>query len=321
MKKSKIIIPALAIIAFSTAASITGSVAWFTASRQANISGGSYTVVKTNADLQCKVEAGVATSADDDTKTISMGSNKLTDGSFNHNDTANPVKNYIYAPNDAGTEIEEEIDLEDDDLADLLCRDTTNHIYTAATWKVSFTVSFGAVGGDYALLLKAAPNDVEDTNYSQFTVYNGDSLVSDTSKYATARGFRLAFIASTNDRALVYGDLRDFSGAKRVTGTNNYSGTGYTASNNDYVGQDYTTALPTGSYTRDAVLARKDYLGTFTYQEGTQVTLSYTVVAWFEGTDEDIKNRNKAEDYQTVKSKLVFEAVSLPAATPVTPEP
>ena len=39
MKKSKIIVPALGIIAFATAASITGTVAWFTAQSQVTISG------------------------------------------------------------------------------------------------------------------------------------------------------------------------------------------------------------------------------------------------------------------------------------------
>ena len=61
MKKSKIIVPALAIIAFSTAASIAGSVAWFTASRTVSISGGEYSVVKLTSDLKCTLTAGVGT--------------------------------------------------------------------------------------------------------------------------------------------------------------------------------------------------------------------------------------------------------------------
>lgn len=39
MKKSKIVAPALAMIAFATAASITGTVAWFTANNSVNVSG------------------------------------------------------------------------------------------------------------------------------------------------------------------------------------------------------------------------------------------------------------------------------------------
>ena len=46
MKKSKIIVPALAIITLSTAASITGTVAWFTANRTASVTVGDMAVVK-----------------------------------------------------------------------------------------------------------------------------------------------------------------------------------------------------------------------------------------------------------------------------------
>ena len=46
MKKSKIIVPALGILVLSTAAAVTGTVAWFTASNVINING-----------LQMRVEA------------------------------------------------------------------------------------------------------------------------------------------------------------------------------------------------------------------------------------------------------------------------
>ena len=59
MKKSRIIIPALAMIAFSVAASIAGTVAWFTASRTAQINAGTYAVVKTSAELKCVLSNGV----------------------------------------------------------------------------------------------------------------------------------------------------------------------------------------------------------------------------------------------------------------------
>ena len=51
MKKSKVIIPALALMAFSVAASITGTVAWFTANRVATVTAGSFAVVNTTTDL------------------------------------------------------------------------------------------------------------------------------------------------------------------------------------------------------------------------------------------------------------------------------
>ena len=57
MKKSKIIVPALALIAFSTAASITGTVAWFTASRSATMSLGTYTVASVAKGLSYSLGA------------------------------------------------------------------------------------------------------------------------------------------------------------------------------------------------------------------------------------------------------------------------
>ena len=103
MKKSKIIVPALALIAFSMAASITGSVAWFTANRTATINAGTYVVVKTSANLEFTLTGGIGTEVDtnsDNTiltqttpQTGSAVGNKLTDGSFDH------VGKMIYTPN------------------------------------------------------------------------------------------------------------------------------------------------------------------------------------------------------------------------------
>ena len=50
MKKSRIIVPALALIALSTVASITGTVAWFTASRSVQINAGNFAITKTSAN-------------------------------------------------------------------------------------------------------------------------------------------------------------------------------------------------------------------------------------------------------------------------------
>ena len=159
MKKSRIIVPAMAMIAFTSLASIAGSVAWFTASRQVTIAAGSYAVVKTTSNLECALSNGVGTTTDSPTKTVTFGG-KLTDGSFNHS-TAK-----IYTPNDEGTGLaaapKNEIGLNDAELATKLVRATTSDsktVYTAVTWKVAFTVNFGATAGDYGLFLntKDAP--------------------------------------------------------------------------------------------------------------------------------------------------------------------
>lgn len=62
MKKSKIIIPAAAILALSVGASVTGTVAWFTAARTQTISATNLAAVNAAGDLKVAVAAGHATS-------------------------------------------------------------------------------------------------------------------------------------------------------------------------------------------------------------------------------------------------------------------
>lgn len=61
MKKSKIIIPAAAILALSVGASVTGTVAWFTASRTQTVSATNLAAVNAAGDLKVTVSAGHAT--------------------------------------------------------------------------------------------------------------------------------------------------------------------------------------------------------------------------------------------------------------------
>ena len=76
MKKSRIVIPALAMIAFSMAASITGAVAWFTATRTATVTSGAYAVVKTSSNLHHKCRLSEV-GAGDEEETIGID---MTDG-------------------------------------------------------------------------------------------------------------------------------------------------------------------------------------------------------------------------------------------------
>lgn len=309
MKKSKIIVPALAMIAFSTAASIAGSVAWFTASRQVTVSAGTYAVVKTTTNLECHVASGVGTTATDgeSNKTISLNGNKLTDGSFNHK-TGN-----IYTPNDAGTAIGKETAVTANDLSTELERATITggKVYTAVTWGLTFTVSFGAQSGDYGLYLNAA---------SSSFVREDEATPGTTDK--TAKGFRIAFYPSTAPSGstvykTVYAGLQTAAKCKYVANDENFTGTAYVANDYELVDSEFDDDLPieaglTGAPTRAAATEqRADCLGIFGFSASARVTLSYTAVAWFEGTDEEIKNRDAAADYQSVIASLTFDAIKV----------
>ena len=64
MKKSKIIIPAAAILALSVGASVTGTVAWFSASNRANVTASNLAVVNAQGTLTATNTAGIGTSKD-----------------------------------------------------------------------------------------------------------------------------------------------------------------------------------------------------------------------------------------------------------------
>ena len=87
-KKSKIIVPALALITATTVASVTGTVAWFTASRAVTISGTQFHTTTLDSNLKVKVEAyheagtsGANSSTPSDSGTVTVAG-LMTHGSY-----------------------------------------------------------------------------------------------------------------------------------------------------------------------------------------------------------------------------------------------
>lgn len=319
MKKSRILVPALAMIAFSTAASVAGSVAWFTANRTASVNAGTYAVVKTTANLEVEVNEGLATTVTDNV--VSLGDNKLTDGSFNHK-TGN-----IYQPNADGTDLDStnpEVAYNDSQIATKLERGTlpspsTGKVYTAATFELVFTIKYGSSAGNYGLFLD------NTAGKTAFSVSGGAAAL-------TAKGFRMGFYPSgtgENGRATVLADLQDngtwdhdgdgaeasptaeVNKIKYVASTSNFAGTDYAAADYDLIDSAYNTALPSTAPTKAQAGARPDYLGYFAFAANSDVTLTLTVVCWFDGNDPEIRNRANETDYQSVAAQLNFEAIKL----------
>ena len=307
MKKSRIIIPALAMIAFSMAASVTGAVAWFTAQRNVTVNAGTYAVIKTTSDLSVAVTGGVGTSDNSSGTTHAVKVNgKLTDGSFDH------VGEKIYTPNESGTSVaaqpKGEIALADASES-LLKRgsDGTNNIYTAVTFDLTFTITFGGSNADVALFLDNTADKTAFTTSGTAT---------------TAKGFRMAFVPLAvndvkNGNARVLADLQTNANCKHVN-----SSTKATLGGNAYVSpalidSEYTTALPESADTLANYQLRQDYLGYFKNslkdETTNQVSIAFRVVCWYEGTDPEITNN--ATNFQSVTATLCFEAKDIaPAA-------
>ena len=73
MKKSKIIVPALGILCLSTAAAVTGTVAWFTASRLQTIGMEKITVVNPETGLTVNLKNAAACTLDNTNKSVTHG--------------------------------------------------------------------------------------------------------------------------------------------------------------------------------------------------------------------------------------------------------
>lgn len=81
MKKSKIIIPAAAILALSVGASVTGTVAWFTASSRVSVTANNLAVINAQGALSATNEAKIGCTVAGDG---SVSLEYLQDASYNH---------------------------------------------------------------------------------------------------------------------------------------------------------------------------------------------------------------------------------------------
>ena len=178
MKKSKVIVPALGLLLLSTAASVSGTVAWFTANRTYEAEAGEFSVVNTKDNLNVHLISGLGTTVNNAGKSVSLASSdyKLTDASYDH------VNKAIVAPNETGQLFGKVVALEsatfDDNATTGILRET--NVYSAFTWEMDFALSFGAVTRTTGLFFNAATSSVQAGT---------SSTIEDT-----AKGFRMAFV-------------------------------------------------------------------------------------------------------------------------------
>ena len=384
MKKSRVIIPALSLIAFSMAASITGAVAWFSANRAATVTAGEFAVVNTSSNLSVTLGAGEGTSVTTDsgeTHTIGVTNGyKLTDASFDHTSLTED----IIAPDISGTKVGQVIALEDADAAlspteGNLVRDGANQVFTAFTWDMTFTVEFGASAlNDVGLFLDlssdesymhckkslAAGTEVTANQYYSdpacTTPIEAGTLESATTAYyiapvETGKAFRIAFVPTAiggtgeetsiaytkvwaeNEDAAHCGFVDGLaanaalartgytvqSGTIETTALSGNTSTASTSVVNDLVSgtvlmDSVATSLTVpgnGAKTHAEALAENaNYLGMFKLDAGKSVSLTFTCVAWFDGTD-TLENYghivNNATNFETVVSSMRFGVSNL----------
>ena len=275
MKKSKIIVPALALLLLSTAATVSGSVAWFTANRTFTTNINDFQVANTEGNLAVVMNGGVRTTAASGNQSVSIDSGTiLGDASLNHT-TGELFTDTVVSSSfkSLGTYTAAEAD-----TTKWLVGGST---YYAVSWEMQFKYEFAADLTQQNLYLDPTSTMTPGTVTKE--AQNGSSA--DASK-----GFRIAFIGetATYTSKKVWSDLatdaemQEFDYVASTSAKGNYSG--------DIISTDDTngtSGLVSSSSTTGSTSAA-NYLGNFNSaakDANNIATITFGCVAWFEGCD------------------------------------
>ena len=318
MKKSKIIIPALAVIAFSTAASVTGTVAWFSASKTATITTGQFAVVKTEGALAVECAYGVGTVIANDAQSKPTIVNPVTNakiGDFSWNPDSKQGYNDLGVDEDGVAIAYRAIGTNTSYSTQPASSGTGAHVYKindttyyAFTWKVTFTYTWGADHTPLNVFF----------NYKDSTMTGSMQSGQSATSGKTQTGIRIAMVGSAH--TCVFAGLQEAANLKGVystTSSANYGATGLSSASFSYFASDKfalgnvaaASATAKASYAKavdgDAnQSSRADYLGQITYS-GDFDTMDMYCVAWYEGTDPNVVDERELDQ---VTSSLAFYA-------------
>lgn len=267
MKKSKIIIPAVAVLTLSVAAGITGTVAWFSATQSVTLNGSNVAVFNTEGTLSMALtnNTGAATA---------IATNAVTFGNFTHASYDTVVKK-IYTLQDGASTTNKYYEKK---ITDVLTSSTTEggNIYYAAKFEATFSIT-SSTTDKYELLFDAT------TAGSKISVKNSGSGLD------VFNAFRVAMsVAGTSEKVLVWAPQ--------------FAGSITSAADSEKKGVDYVNGLTStsiGTNYSDVAVKNKDSKFTTSTSkkvvEGDNTLLSKTLsgttpvkvdfTCWFEGLD------------------------------------
>lgn len=313
LKKSAVVIPALARIAVTAAASVSGTVAWFTANRSVTVKGSNFNAVAQDGDLSIELgDTLVGVVADGNTGSVKMADKtSLTDASYD------PDSSKLYTKILGEDENNSTVVAGFEDLGTATVTNTEGvggalksnpawsyvngsgndqtTVYYGVSWTWNFTYVFKSDANDMGLFFNIKDSTIgfskdDDTNKKN---RNGTKY-DPTTNAEVGKGFRLARQAEQDtdnkneNQTIVWAP----QGGKnsRVTGTKATEtaaafGTGIfhtvgetNASTATDLASDYKTKNSNNGYC---------FLGRLT---STAQTISVKCTAWFEGTDDNVVN-------------------------------
>lgn len=295
MKKSKVIIPALGVLVLSTAASITGTVAWFTASRTAYVTTGDFAVVATDGNIAASLTAGVGTTVAGTVvspKQVSSQDIKLGDASFNPstkqlwNNSGNSSSSFVTVGSTTSYT-----------LADGGAHNwaySSGKVYHAVSWKVTLTYTWGEDYTDLNIFLNMDSTDTDNNCTMTGSKDSGDTVAN-----KTYEGYRIALI--TTSKSVVYAGLKPTANKTDVQSVTSSSAVAQTSTLCSVFCQGDTL---TKAEDHDDETSRTDFLGKIQHT-GDSDTLDIYCVAWYEGTDPKVVTGNEMDK---VSARLGFYA-------------
>lgn len=310
MKKSKILIPAFAVLALSVGASVTGTVAWFTANRSVSFSS-SFGVMDSEGALSIKLKGNdrTGTSIKDTESTIVDVDGKLTNGSYAANQNADGS---LYVANLNGY-LDDKGDLKYDivnyrDLGNIDAQKDTSpagtpsdpkwkagtkkdgensiNFWYGVSWEATFTLGDGNISGASYLLIDLKETSIGDTVNLANKGFRIAVMGGDKTKEA------LVLSANPTEKHYVDGvDVPTSGTYPEFSRVEQFSKTSYTRVVDDT--------------SKKTLLNDNGYIATFP-SEGTK-SITLTFVAWFEGSDPNVKSGN-ATGLPDLSAKLSFYA-------------
>ena len=303
MKKSKIIIPALGMLLLSTAASVTGTVAWFTSMQTGRAEITSFAVTKTGGSLATEFVAGVGTELTGSSpnytgvalKGYSTTDNAnddvtLTHGSFNH------ATGSAYVPDDSLTQFTPVAEPTTGNGYQWSVDGTSSvagKVYYAVSWTINFKYTFSADTKDVYLYFDGSTTAQAQSPAPSTTFTHATNTAGTDASKNTWKGFRLAMIGAAKviwaPGTSTAGDEQYQSNTAVGDTKSSYAATNAYAAAGSLIDAAGYAHIKAGALPANPT-QRADYLGTFTYSTATNniCTLSVKCVAWFEGNDSNV---------------------------------
>lgn len=297
LKKSAVVIPALARIAVTAAASVSGTVAWFTANRSVTINASNFQAKAESGALSVASANLVGVVADDNTNkgSVKMADNNyLTDGSFDFtelytkdtlDDEGNPFTFKTLGDYKSAQTDSTKWNITSDGKT----------LWYGVSWTWNFTYKFSNLDSDRALFF-----NIKDSAFAFNQVTEGNVNVDGSAHNSSQKvgiGFRLA--RTTTEKKIVWAPAdatnKHHVGKKdssSIVADKTFTQEEWHLDNDTQVqAQDVTTGS-TNKFINDKNNSYC-YLGKFTAPEPAEdvnVKIPVVCTAWFEGTDPNVIN-------------------------------